>query len=62
MYGRAKSRMSLDKLTMTDGQRTTDGQTEKATNRGTSFRSAQKCLYYKVHGIQIDWLGLTIST
>ena len=36
MYGRAKSQMFLYKLTMTDEQ------TEKATYRGMSFRSAQK--------------------
>ena len=44
MYGRAKSWMFLYKLTITG--RRTNRRTEKATDRGSSFRSAQKLFAY----------------
>ena len=31
-------------------------------DRWNAARSRQNCLDYRVHGIQTDWLGLTVST
>ena len=51
MYGRARSQMSLYKLTITD--QTIGGHTEKETYRGTSFRSAQKLHRMKTRKIKL---------